>query len=282
MTLASERNSVFSRVRILVTDVDGTLLDSSGRLTRECAAAVEKFRGQGGGIILATGKLYGAIENLVHLLNLELPQIVCDGGAIVHPATREVAPIAPMSNADVEGVCSLLRRRKIEFVVYSATEIAAGEGCVARENIAKLENIGESNIIAVNVAEYIRGQGPVLKILSFVESGALEKDAIALLRGQFPELRSVRTSPYFLEFSSRGSGKLAALERISSICGFRLSEVAAIGDNDNDAEVILEAGLGGAVAGASVKARDAASVLVPGNDENGFAAFVEYVLGDCA
>jgi len=282
MTLADGAKHAFPHARVLVTDVDGTLLDSSGGLTQTCVSAVEEFKRYGGGIILATGKLYHAIEGLVAQLRLELPQIVCDGGAIAYPDTGAIVPVAPMSANDVGGICSLLCRHKTEYVLYGTTEVVAGREGVGKENTAKLERIGEPEIRGVDRTECVHPQNPVLKILSFVEPGRMEKDLIASVRDQFPTLRSTRTSRHFLEFSSSDSGKLAALERISNICGFNLSEVAAVGDNDNDVEIISRAGLGGAVASASEKAKAAANILVPSNDENGFAVFVERVLGNCS
>ena len=280
MRLESGKRHALPRARILVTDVDGTLLDSNGKLTQECVAAANLFRRQGGGIILATGKLYCAIEGLVNLLGLQLPQIVCDGGAVAYPNAGVVAPVATMSSTDVEEICSFLRKHKIEFVLYCPTGIAAEETDVGKGNIAKLSRIGEPEAREVSLTEYVRRGNPVLKILSFVESAVIERDLIALVGDQYPGVRSSRTSPYFLEFSSSDSGKLAALKRVSNICKFNLAEVAAIGDNDNDADMISRVGLGAAVVGASEKAKGAASMLVPSNDENGFAVFVAHILGN--
>ena len=83
---------------------------------------------------------------------------------------------------------------------------------------------------------------------------------------------------HILEFLSPRSGKWSALRSIADREGVAPEEIAAIGDDHNDVEMIREAGLGIAMGYAVVDARAAANVVVRSNAEGGVVGAIERVL----
>ena len=267
------------RHRVLVADVDGTLLDSQGNISDETIDAARCFRQSGGRIILATGKLYRAVEHIVKLLSLQLPQIVCDGAAIADPNTGLTTPKAYLSLDDVKAICKMLTQKGVEHVVYTSTEIFARRDKISRPNWLELQLIGEPSPRLLRIPEKLPDRDPLLKVLAFVDDFGRDKELETLSLRENRSVRIVRTSPRFLEFSSINSGKLVALRDLSHLCNFGLYEVAGIGDSDSDADMISSVGLGGAVANGSQRAKASAKVIVASNDENGFVEFVREILG---
>lgn len=86
----------------------------------------------------------------------------------------------------------------------------------------------------------------------------------------------VKTDPEYLEFLNRDTDKGVALEGLCRALGIPLEQAMAVGDGDNDAEMLARAGLGVAMANATEKTRAAADEVSPlTNAEDGVADAVE-------
>jgi hydroxymethylpyrimidine pyrophosphatase-like HAD family hydrolase len=83
---------------------------------------------------------------------------------------------------------------------------------------------------------------------------------------------------HILEFLSPSSGKWSALRRLAASRGVEPNEIAAVGDDTNDVEMIREAGLGIAMGNAVEAARQAAGCVVRSNAEGGAVEALEKVL----
>jgi hydroxymethylpyrimidine pyrophosphatase-like HAD family hydrolase len=81
-----------------------------------------------------------------------------------------------------------------------------------------------------------------------------------------------------LEFLSPRSGKWPALRSIAARDGVEPEEIAAVGDDDNDVEMIRAAGLGIAMGNAAPAARACADIVVRSNAEGGVVEAIERVL----
>ena len=89
------------------------------------------------------------------------------------------------------------------------------------------------------------------------------------------EVYIARSNFEFIEIMDKSVNKGRGLAALASGMGIAMNEVLAIGDGENDAEMIEEAGIGIAVGNASQKAKDAAGWIAPSNNENGVAWAVE-------
>jgi hypothetical protein len=83
---------------------------------------------------------------------------------------------------------------------------------------------------------------------------------------------------HILEILAPGTGKWAALRRVAEAEGIGAHEIAAVGDDRNDLDLVAEAALGIAMGNAALEVRDAADVVVAGNDRGGVAEAIEAVL----
>ena len=119
----------------------------------------------------------------------------------------------------------------------------------------------------------------VPKILAFADLDR-ESEMFAAYRARFAGIAQVsRSNPCYIEINCLGVTKATALEELANSLGIDQSEVAALGDNYLDQEMIEWAGEGVCVADAAPEVKRVANLIVPSCDEDGVAYYIDhYVL----
>lgn len=263
-------------VRLVALDVDGTLLDPAHQLRPRVAAAVRATRAAGVEVALATGKLLQSVAPLLAELGLSGPQIVLNGAATIESATGRVLRFRPLAETSRQQVIELVRQADPDVLVSHFTL----DGIVmdrAHPGWVILEEYGEGPPVLVPdlLAE---GLPPAAKILL---AGPPERLARlrAALGPQLPAgVAMTTTTADFLEFFDVAAGKGLALAALREELGLAREAVVAIGDGENDAPLLREAGLGVAMANAAAVTRAAAEWVAPGNAEDGVAVALEELL----
>jgi len=115
----------------------------------------------------------------------------------------------------------------------------------------------------------------VPKILAFAPLDR-ERELFATYKERFAGIAQVsRSSPGFIEINCLDITKATALEELGSMLNIRREQIAAVGDNFLDLEMIEWAGLGVSVADAVPEVLEAADLIVPACGEDGVAVFIE-------
>ncbi len=262
--------------RLLVLDVDGTLLDSRHILRPRVAAVVRRAGTSGFRVLLATGKLLDSVRPLLEEMSISGPQIVLNGAATcdsVSGAPLRFAPLAPAARQTIVG----LARSYDPKVLVS---------CFGLEAIF----MDERHPLVGIFAEY--GEGPPVQVPDLA-ADHFAPTAKVLLHGPHPRLQALRaamrnqlptgvmmtsTTPDFLEFFDAQAGKGPALADLRTRLGVEKEAVIAIGDGENDIALFGEAGLAIAMASASSTTRAAADRIAPSSDEDGVAVVLEDLL----
>jgi len=109
------------KYKLIVVDVDGTLLNSEAQLSEYTEKALREFVALGGYVILATGKLFATIESLCRTLSLRLKQIVANGSIIVDPTTGTHEVIHQLDLCSLGIIRRILKDYNVQFVYYKST-----------------------------------------------------------------------------------------------------------------------------------------------------------------
>jgi Cof subfamily protein (haloacid dehalogenase superfamily) len=263
--------------QLLVLDVDGTLLDSQHQLRPRVASAIRAAQAAGLLVALATGKMLRTVAPLIATLHLHGPQITLNGAALVDAETRSPLRFQPLREDDRRSVIEAVRRADPTVLVSHF----ALDGIYVDEEHPRLAILDEYGEPAPYLVPSLLDDDlpPAGKILL---AGAPEQ--LAALRAILtPELSSrvniTTTTPDFLEFFDPLAGKGFALAAMRDTLHMPRESIVAIGDGENDIPLFHEAGLAVAMANAGTAARAAAHRIIPSNDEEGVAAFIEELLG---
>ena len=265
------------RYRLIVADVDGTLLDSRHRLPERVAAAVRATQGRGLAFALATGKMLPSVRSLVEAMALHGPQITLNGAALVLAQSGEPLTYTPLRPED--------RRLAIETVRAAAPDVLITHFML--DDI--LLDQPDHPLLPVLLSYGEKTIRPVPSLLA----EDLPPAAKILLVGTRPQLRDLRaivtpilaervivttTAADFLEFFNLGAGKGHGLDALLAALQIPSEAVIAIGDGENDLPLFARAGLSVAMGNASEQVRSAADLVIGDNDDAGVADFLDKLL----
>lgn len=238
-----------ARYRVLMTDVDGTLLPRDRRVPPSVREPVRRAQDRGARVVLATGRMWRSVRPYVEAVGADSP-VVLYNGAVVYDFSSD--RVLERRTLDREGLRAALRVVR-EFPDVRPHLFADERVYVDRQDALSRAYLERDGIVAEEVgdlAEFVDAlpHEPV-KVLVVGEPARL-----AALDGQLevwaPAVRRVFSERDFLELLPPGVSKGSALRTVCAALGVRPEEVVAVGDNPNDLEMLQAAGLGVAVAGA--------------------------------
>lgn len=250
-------------IKLVALDLDGTLLDENREIPGDTKTRLNDLKNQGILIVLATGRSFESAKRYYYELDLDTPLIGCNGGLIYQPNGKEVIQGAAFSKEDFYRVVSALTEIGVYYQYYGlhsiyAKRLAFGVKRWKCENI----NLPKEWQMQIRVVEdpllWAREEyHPVYKILA--RSTSQEKlDEVADVIEQMDGLDTVSSFALGLDIGPADCDKGKALEVVGKALGIGPEEMLAMGDNDNDQEMIRYAGIGIAVGDASMAAKAAA------------------------
>jgi Cof subfamily protein (haloacid dehalogenase superfamily) len=271
--------SVVSQVKLLVLDVDGTILTSEHRISPATRRAVGGLVDRGVGVVLASSRGPAGLRPVMSDLGVSGFAVAYQGALICRLSPDTLAPDETL----IEARISLQTAR----TVFRA---ARTKGLSVGWHAGEVWYVPEIDA-AIRREAGITGQAPVVADLEQVQEEPHKVLCIAGEPSLMPKLRRLfdfvpeectgHFSHYnYLEITRREADKASALEVLGKQLGVGLDEMAAIGDGENDAAMLREAGLGIAMGQAPPPVKDLADWVTESNDRDGIAAAVERLLAE--
>lgn len=273
------------RVRLLVLDIDGTLLDPSGQLTPPTVAAVRAAVAAGCVVTLATGRRFRTARPIAAALGLELPILVQNGALIKDSCTEEVLYHRHLSCAAAAVAVECLWQAGLQPIVYENAFV--GErvftGPSERDSAVSGAYFGrrpEDYLRCPTLAALIPPAAP-LEVAAVDDAARLLTVAPGLVHVGMRLINTTYTSGAgFLEVLDAGCSKAEALYELARRLEVPMAQTMAIGDNLNDLELLTAAGIGVAMGNARSEVLAVAREVTASNAEDGVAqAIRRHVLG---
>jgi Cof subfamily protein (haloacid dehalogenase superfamily) len=264
-------------IKLIAVDLDGTLLNSQHLLTERTEKTLKAAIEKGLEVVLATGKTHASAREIIQKLNLKSLGIYLQGLAIYDGDGH----IRHQQTLDLN-----LARQVITFAEDRGFPVAAycGDRILVRRIVKLVDELikyQEPMPEAVGPLQNILDAMPVNKLIAIGDPHRIKSLRWQLSMQLNGSVRLMQTHLVeMLEILPPGASKGAALKVVLKDSGVGAHEVLAIGDAENDVEMIQLAGIGVAVGNADAKAKEAADYVVASNDEDGVAEAVErFVLG---
>lgn len=261
----------FSRISLIVADLDGTLLkprdtqlyEKIGMLRASLGYYRYKVR-----MTIATGRTLWGVRPLLEKLSLdkEMPVILCNGSILVKNRSFATIFRRTISAQSLSVVLEVTSGYRVRTLAYAFNDPALANQALweqgPHEYMLGWTSINpikyDFNNMIINWQSKWKNERDVCPsaiLIDISEDPNVETTLLANLR-QIQDISIHSAKPQYIEVRPKECNKGAALERAISSLGLSLSDVLAFGDDDNDAEMLELAGIGVAVSGASVMAEN--------------------------
>lgn len=257
---------------LLITDMDGTFLPTNKIPSEGNLNAIKRFQNAGGKFTIATGRAHQATTQYFEYFNVNFPMIMFNGGMIydiesdksiydvfVPSITKEIT--ADILNEFPHLGCEVLTD-KVNVINANDTEKNHIKICKVTPNFTDIEHI-DNNWYKVLFAD-------TKENLDNVEAYISKKS--------FSDVDFVRSDLNYFEILPQNSSKGSALMAMRKLCNIEDYTIVAIGDYNNDIEMIKEADLGVCPANAVDSVKEIADLVLNETcDENAIASVIDYI-----
>ncbi|NOU91739.1 Cof-type HAD-IIB family hydrolase [Paenibacillus sp. LMG 31456] len=259
------------RYRMVVTDIDGTLVDLQQKISERNKEMINAFQQQGGIVTLATGRVEEAAYPYAMELDIHHPVILYNGGKIVDFDTEQCYFEASLRQDVIDRCLQLIEDQPHDMIFYADRKIWVKEITQPIEEYMSKDRV---QCHSWDTPDFLR-QSDVNKILIIKENCNFYQimEKLKPLMGVYCEL--VRSEPTYLEVLPRSVSKGQALKMLVNRLGIEMQEVIAIGDNLNDLEMIRTAGLGVAVGNAHPELKAHAQYIAKTHLEDAVAEVIQ-------
>lgn len=261
-------------VRLVVSDVDGTLVTNDKRVTDATRAAVRRLGEHGIGFTVTSSRPPFGVKGVIGALDLTLPIGAFNGGAIVRPDLSEIESHA-IEEAVARDAVARLTAAGVGVWVFARGHwlLRDPDGAyVDRER----RTIDAEPTVVDDFGDDVALAGKIVGVSEDADRLAALEDELA---NAFDGRASVaRSQAYYLDITPAGLDKgtfLAALSRLRSI---PMEDMAVFGDRENDVPMLKKAGLAIAVGNASPAAKAVAHHVTASNEDDGVAEAIERII----
>ena len=268
------------KYKLLVVDVDGTLLGRDGSISGKDREALAKARDLGTMVSLSTGRVPRACLNIIKQLSLDGLHIFFDGALVSNPNQSEEVYIQPLNKLIVKEAVEFARSNDIYLELYSATRYFVEQetwGTDIHRQFFDLEPIVTDFTELTNRERLIKAE----LVTSSPEEVAKARSFYLQFNGRL-HFSWVKTPAYpgidFINVVDLGVSKGKALAALASHLGISMTEVMAIGDGTNDIPLLSSAGLAIAMDNAPDEVKAIAHYITLDVDHSGLAAAINRFL----
>lgn len=255
-------------VRLIVADLDGTLLTSDHVVSPFTEAAIRAAQARGVLFTVATGKTFPSTVALIRQFNITIP-LICGNGTQVFAPDGSLVYEDPIPLDYALEAIGMAEARGFTPVVYAANGLLA---TVHDANIAELLVHHEPLPDLVNDwATALRGRyRPFKMVLMHQDHDLVSRFCDDLWRAFDGRAQIVRSGlASVVEVMPAGVTKGTALAHLVEHLGLDVRDVLCLGDNCNDLDMIRRAGIGVAMRHSPAEVRAAADYITGSNDEEG-------------
>lgn len=264
---------------VLLSDMDGTLLNSKKEISDTDKKAIERFMSLGGKFTIATGRTIHSFHHYYDMLELKMPLIMYNGAAIYDKVNDKVLFEQPLPSEakriteEILGVMphiggEVLKTDGIYVFRNSEYEELHTKLCMVTPYYKELDEISE---------------GDWLKVLFAMAPEDIPFIELFAKRMGYDTVSFVKSSDIFYEMLPLGTTKGSALAQYRKLEGMEGYTFVAAGDFDNDIEMLVEADLGVAPANAEETVKKVADLVLENTNETGaIAELIDIIIEKCS
>lgn len=288
-------------IKLVACDLDGTLFNSDLKISDENTAAIKAAQKNGIEFLVATGRAPQQSRKVIRNYGLKTGFINING-ALVYDANDNLQVKHKLPNEKAQLVANILQKHHIYFELVTANKIYSNNISKRVVNLARslmtlnpgvtfkkavATSAGSSAMLSMTLVDSFeellaKPEIEIMKIIAFDGHGP---SAFTTVKKEIQSLGNVAvtsSSAANIEINDAKAQKGPALLDYAQMKGIKPEEVAAIGDNLNDASMIKDAGTGVAMGNAVPAIKKIAQIKTKSNNDNGVAFILRKFIKDNA
>jgi Cof subfamily protein (haloacid dehalogenase superfamily) len=262
-------------IRMVIADVDGTLVTQEKVLTKRATDSVLRLHDAGIQFSVTSGRPPRGMAMLIDPLKLVQPLAAFNGGVLIMPDLTTVVDQKFLPAGVPEDVIEAIESHSLDVWVYTDT------GWFVRDpNAAHVAREQWTVKFPPTVVKTFAGLlGRVAKIVGvsddFDRVAKCEKD---VQQAGGTHISAARSQPYYLDVTHPQANKGGVVLAMSKLLNIPAEEIATIGDMPNDVLMFEKSGVSIAMGNASPEVQASATYVTATNEEEGFAKAMEEVV----
>jgi len=266
--------------KLLVVDIDGTLIDKNGAISAEDKDALARAGDSGIQVALSTGRVVQACLRIISQLSLDGYHMFFDGALVSNPEKGEEVYVKLIGEELVRQIVDFVHLNEMNLDLYSATHYFIERETWSSDIRRQFFGVEPTVIDFTNLWQKERIIKGTMVVFSAEERAKADN-----FRRQFKSslnFSGTRTPAYpevdFINVVAPDVSKGKALEALASFLEIPLTEVIAIGDGANDISLLSSAGLAVAMDNAPDELKAVADYVTLDIDHSGVAAAINKFL----
>lgn len=282
-------------IRMVVSDMDGTLLNRYGKISPGNLEAIRSLEQRGIEFVIASGRDYSGVHPLMAEYRLACEAILGNGSQYVD-RDGKILMSCYMDKAVVKDVVKIFENRRIPCMIFATDGFYTGyEPSFVRDMFIErgrqrfggtgeeFEKGGTKEYMPCNrlqkiddLDRFLTSESEIIKVEAFSMGSQEIKDARESLKG-IPGISFLSSFDDNVEVTDKEAQKGYILEKVISMKGLSKDEVMVIGDGMNDLSLFQRFANSFAPSNACEKIRELAGTIVCSNEEDGFAQAVSRI-----
>jgi Cof subfamily protein (haloacid dehalogenase superfamily) len=263
-----------TRIALVVSDVDGTLLTKDKILTEKTAAAVRQLEASGVGFTIVSSRPTIGMRFLVEPLRITLPFGAFNGSSISDPKMNPIEQHQIPASAAQRSI-DLLNEFGVDIWLFTHDKWLTNNAD-AEYNPFEKRTIKADPVIIDDFAPYLSDACKIVGSSS--DAALLQRCEAEMQKAMGTEATAARSQSYYLDITPPGHDKGTFVRAMAKRLGISTEAVATVGDMHNDLAMFRVSGLSIAMGNATDDIKRQATHATTSNQDEGFAGAIDIVM----
>jgi len=273
--------------KLIVSDLDGTLLDNPKSLSKEYIDDLNELIDKGLKFTIATGRDMKKTLKAIRGLNLPYPCILTNGALLADLKTQEFLKITRIKPKIIDDILDLSEKFNIPPMVFAVFDpklknVSFNKGTWGVKGIKPLESekylpFKEHDVVSI---QFHTTKDLLDPFKNRIEKKFGKEINLIYIEDVAYNALGYEGDWYWLEINSHEAGKAQMLQHLTQILGINMEDVIAFGDNHNDIGMLKAAGLGIAMENSPNELKAIADDITLSNSEGGVIKYIKSHIDD--
>ena len=246
-------------IRLIASDIDGTLLkEGTSNLNPEYFRVIRELRKRDIWFAAGSGRGFESLENLMAPVRKEV-LLMAENGAYISKSGKRLQAITFSPDLQRQIISFIRSLPNVGFCFLSTVDGSITDS--ADEDMIRSNEEGY-NLHFHRADDILQVTSPAMKIAMYSKGDASDLAKPARERFSGTNVQIAESGAHWVDFIPEGASKGSALAALQKMLGISKEETIAFGDNNNDISMILQAGMGYAVAEAREELKAAADHVI--------------------